>query len=156
MATLFSHYIRQQDLVSPRREEVMKTKSDGYNATIESVREDTERCHTIWITLHHDSGSHQGFGGIVLDGPRGKLTLSFVKDICTIFGTTDFESLKGRRCRALYNFPGWNEPIAGIETDLGRFTIHGWRKRMFPKEKHPSPLRKRCKSVMANIARALT
>lgn len=133
----------------------MKTKpDDGYNATIESffVGKEGHGINTVSITLQHDSGSHQSFGNLCLDGD--KLTRSFIKDVCAIFGTTDLESLKGRRCRALYNFKGWNEMIAGIETDSGRFTINAWRKKVWPEEKITSALEQKREHVEMRLASA--
>jgi hypothetical protein len=113
-----------------------KKKNDGYNATVREVTfgKEDHGMNTAWVTLDHDAGSTQGFGGLVLDG--GALTADFKASVLAIFGATSPAGMIGKRCRALYCFGGgWNENIEGLETDLGRFTLNGWRKKHFPETK---------------------
>lgn len=130
-----------------------KKKPDGYNATVREVTfgKEGHGINTAWVTLDHDAGSTQGFGGLVLDG--GVLTRDFKVRILRIFGVTSPAGMIGKRCRALYCFGGtWNEPIEGIETDLGRFTLNGWRKKHFPKTK--SVLEQKREDVEQAVANA--
>lgn len=123
-----------------------RTKNpDGYDATITDVfygKED-HGILTISIGLDFDDGGHQGFGGLCLSEP---LAEDFERCVCAIFNARKLDELKGRRCRALFNFKGWNENIAALETgspgagqgvagsrlSILRFTINTWRKRHFP------------------------
>lgn len=76
-----------------------------------------------------DGGWAQGFGNLVLD----EVTLPvFRQRVCAVFGTTDFESLAGRPCVALYAFNGWNQPIEGLRGPCGDFTLTDFRRSLNP------------------------
>lgn len=88
---------------------------------------------TCYLTL--DLGYHQSFGSLALTETTGP---AFVNEVCSLFGASKLESLKGRRCIALYNFGQNNESIAGLETLYGkRFTIQSFRKKHHPNIQSP-------------------
>lgn len=76
------------------------------NAVIESVRFDTERGLSAWVTLNY-GGSGQGFGGYLLYAPKGwkahnhggDFTGHFIYRVLEIAGVDDWSKLVGRTVR---------------------------------------------------------
>lgn len=82
-------------------------------------------------------GSSQGFGNLCLGDET--MAKDFVDNLCTIFGVSKLEQLKGRNCYALRCFDEWNALIEGLEADgpAGTFLLTKWRRRHRPETKNP-------------------
>lgn len=93
------------------------------------------------------SGLSQGFGCLALD--EEKTGPSFRDEILRLFGVKTLKELEGKDCKALYASAEWNAPIEGLEVQGRRFTITGWRRKMFGEAE--SPWEQKIRSLKADI-----
>lgn len=125
---------------------------------IEDVQSGTEDhgIKTVYIYFKYDGGGVQGFGGLMLgrgDDKDNTSVNNFIADVCSVFGVSRLEQLKGKRGYALKCFGGFNETIEGLESEYGRrFTLTSWRKKYFKDIK--SPFEERKESLERDIQRS--
>lgn len=102
---------------------------------------------SCWVHIDF-GGSHQGFGGLVLND---ELVSSFVAALAHTFGVTTKESLVGMKCFALRCWGFHNDTIEGLQSEAtGKImTITNWlRANGLPCR---SPMEKRVESIRSDI-----
>lgn len=117
-------------------------------AVVGNVYEDHERGLTHWVALKGPppGGWGQSFGGLAL---KPEHLAVWKAEIASLFGVADIEQIVGRHCFVLRSWPGWGD-IEGLEVDGRRFTITGFRQKLWP-EKSWDPLKEKAESLMRSI-----
>lgn len=109
-----------------------------------------ERGLLFFISIKYDSGSHQGFGGILFSSK--KEMENAVHNILEVLNLDKPSDLKGTRVECIFNLGTYNELIKGIRLPKSKeaFIWDAWREdNGYPRY---DTVKSKTKSIMDNIS----
>ena len=99
-------------------------------ATVDYVRCGEEDHGILTSTIGmKGQGWGQGFGGLALEPEHLE---AWKADLCALFQVEDIDQIKGRNCFVLRSWASWGFDIEGLEVDGRRFTLTGFRRKLWP------------------------